>query len=124
MEKRKTKNGLLNLKSTGLLALASAVAVGVAAASTVTVNAEDFKVVYKLPNGSEQTQDYKDVSYDDFIVNALASADASKASYGDYDWNVSGNTHVFTFKGLAEAPKAEPTAAKEDFKVVYKLPNG
>ncbi|MDG3141987.1 LPXTG cell wall anchor domain-containing protein, partial [Streptococcus suis] len=91
-----------------------------------TAAKEDFKVVYKLPNGSEQTQEYKSVSYDDFIVNALASADASKASYGDYTYDVdaSSNTYVFTFKGLAEAPKAEPTAAKEDFKVVYKLPNG
>ena len=125
MEKRKTKNGLLNLKSTGLLALASAVAVGVAAASTVTVNAEDFKVVYKLPNGSEQTQEYKDVSYDDFIANALASAAASEASYGKSSYDVlPGNVYVFKFAGLAEAPKAEATAAKEDFKVVYKLPNG
>ena len=62
----------------------------------------DYTVVYKLPNGSEQTQEYKSISYDDFIQNALANADSMKEAYGEYTYDVDNTNHVytFTFKGL------------------------
>ena len=79
----------------------------------------DYTVVYKLPNGSEQKQEYKSLNYDDFIGNVLVNADAMKDTYGEYvyDLNNTTKTYTFTFKGL-------PTEDKSDYTVVYKLPNG
>ena len=79
----------------------------------------DYTVVYKLPNGSEQTQEYKSLGYDEFITNTLANADAMKEAYGEYTYDVNNTTktYTFTFQGL-------PEEVKGDYKIVFNFADG